>query len=89
MEPTVGLRQPLGVRKPRRDRSSPSRCRQPELIQDLLLGDLLRPPEHVDLGQIREAQLVQVHLRPERDEADEGVVGEEADGAAHGGFDEP
>jgi hypothetical protein len=49
---------------------------QPQLIQNLLLGDLLCSPEDVDLAEIRESELVQVHLRAEGDEADERVLGQ-------------
>lgn len=63
------------------------RTRQPKLIQNLLLGDLLGAPEDVDLAEIGEPELVQMHLRPERDEADERVLRQERDGLPHGHLD--
>jgi hypothetical protein len=60
---------------------------QPKLIQNLVLGDLLVPPEDVDLAEIREPELVQVHLRAEGDEADERMLRQERDGLAHGHLD--
>lgn len=65
---------------------APGAC-QPKLIQNLVLGDLLGPPEDVDLAEIGESELVQVHLRAEGDEAHECVLRQKRDGLPHGHLD--
>lgn len=62
----------------------PPSTRQAKLIQNLVLRDLLGPPEDVDLAEIGESELVQVHLRAEGDEAHECVLRQERDGLPHG-----
>lgn len=49
-----------------------------QLVLDLRRRVLLRSPEHVALRAVLEPQLVDLHLRPVRDEAHQGVLREQA-----------
>jgi hypothetical protein len=62
----------------------PPSTRQAKLIQNMVLRYLLGPPEDVDLAEIEESELVQVHMRAEGDEAHECVLWQECYELPHG-----
>lgn len=58
------------------------------MLKKLVLGDVLGALEDVGLGDLAEAELVDVDVGPEGDQTEEGVVGQEINGLRQGGLEE-
>lgn len=58
------------------------------VIENLVFGDLLGTAEYVGLGDVREAELVDLDMGTEGDEANEGSIGQQIDSLGEGGLEE-
>jgi len=65
----------------------PPGSRKAQLIENLIGGNLLGAAEDINLGHVGEAQFMNLDLRAEGHEADEGVIGKKANGATKRGFE--